>query len=141
MKMVTIKVFDNPIDAHILKSKLESEGIHSYIFDEHIVSMNLLYNNAIGGVKLNVSEKDVQHAKEIIAAVENQPFTNELEEQVKCPSCGSVNLISDFKTLPGIKGFLMTVVSILFMVFPLFYKTKFKCKGCGIEFKKELKSS
>ena len=70
--MITIKVFDNPIDVHVLKSKLESEGIHCYIFDEQIVSMNLLYNNAIGGVKLNVSEDDAKNARQIISDLEKK---------------------------------------------------------------------
>jgi rubredoxin len=129
MKMITIKVFDNPIDAHILKSKLESEGIHCYVFDENIVSLNLLYSNAIGGVRLRVSEDDEQLANEIIASVEEQPFVNELDQEIKCPSCGSTNLISDFKSTQGLK-------SLFLLVFPLLYKAKFQCKDCGTVLKK-----
>jgi len=40
MKLVTLKTFDNSIEAHLLKVKLESEGIRCFIFDENIVSMN-----------------------------------------------------------------------------------------------------
>jgi hypothetical protein len=35
--MITIKTFDNPVEAHILKSRLESEGIHCYLFDENML--------------------------------------------------------------------------------------------------------
>ena len=41
--------------------------------------------------------------------------------------------------MPGIKGVTMAILAIFFMVFPLFYKTKFKCKDCGLEFKKNKK--
>lgn len=32
--MVTLKTFDNLVDAHLLKTKLESEGVTCFLFDE-----------------------------------------------------------------------------------------------------------
>jgi hypothetical protein len=63
---VTIKTFTYPIDASIIRGKLESEGIECFIKDELTVQVDNFYSNAIGGVKLQVREKDVEHAVEIL---------------------------------------------------------------------------
>ena len=62
MKLITIKVFENAIDAHILKTKLESEGIPAILVDENIVTLNPLYNIAVGGGKLQVRDEDFGRA-------------------------------------------------------------------------------
>ena len=66
MGLITFKTFDNSIDAHILKIKLESEGITCFLFDEHMVSVNPLYSQLIGGIKLKINEEDLIHAKNIV---------------------------------------------------------------------------
>jgi hypothetical protein len=73
MKYVTIKVFDSAIEAHILKSKLESEDIECHIFDENIVSLNPLFNYAVGGIKLKVNELDFEKAITIVKEIDDQP--------------------------------------------------------------------
>ena len=52
MELITVKVFDSGIEAHILKARLESENIPCFIFDENIVTLNPLFNFAVGGIKL-----------------------------------------------------------------------------------------
>ena len=51
MPPFTLKIFENPIDAHLLKTKLESEGIDCYLIDENTVSVMPLYNITVGGIK------------------------------------------------------------------------------------------
>ena len=65
-KLITIATFSLPIEAHILKTKLESEEIVCFIADENTVTMNWLYSNAIGGVKLQVKKSDFKKAMAII---------------------------------------------------------------------------
>ncbi|MFZ6052559.1 putative signal transducing protein [Halocola ammonii] len=62
MPLITIKTFETPIEAHLLKVKFESEGVPCYLFDEEIVQLNPIYNVATGGVKLKVHEGDLQKA-------------------------------------------------------------------------------
>jgi len=52
MELVTFKTFNNPIEAHLCKTKLESEDILYFIFDENMVSLNPFYNYMLGGIKL-----------------------------------------------------------------------------------------
>ena len=49
-----------------MKSKLESEGISCFLFDENIVNLNPLYNMAVGGIKLKINRNDITAATEIL---------------------------------------------------------------------------
>ena len=48
MGFITIKTFENAIEAEMLKTKLASEGIRAYLFDENITTLNPLLNIAVG---------------------------------------------------------------------------------------------
>ncbi len=61
-----ILTFTYPYEAHIVKSKLESENIPTQIRDELTVQADILHSNAIGGVKLLVKEKDYDKALKIL---------------------------------------------------------------------------
>lgn len=74
MQLHTLKSFENPIDAHLLRTKLEVEGISCYLVDEHIVSLNPIYSNAVGGIKLKVAPENFSRAMEIVAQMEQVPL-------------------------------------------------------------------
>jgi len=135
MELVTIKTFDNSIEAHIMKSKLESENIMCFLLDENIVGLNPLYDVAVGGIKLKIKNSDVGQATEIIEESVKSSITNDQGEVVQCPNCKSEDIYSGFKSMKGTKGILSAIVSFLFMVYPIYYKTVYKCKKCRTEFK------
>ncbi|HTA83116.1 MAG TPA: hypothetical protein VK783_09290 [Bacteroidia bacterium] len=58
---VTIATFNYAHQAALLKGRIESEGLLCNIKDELIVNTNPLYSNAIGGVKVQVRDCDVQN--------------------------------------------------------------------------------
>ena len=85
----TIAAFSQPIEAHVLKTKLESEGIRCFIADENLIGANWLYSNALGGVKLQVRPDDLDRARAIL----DEPAP--LDESVApdaCPKCGSTQI-------------------------------------------------
>lgn len=135
MKFLTVRTFDSAVEAHLLKTKLESEGIPCVLFDEHLVNMNPLYSVAVGGIKLKIRESDWEKAAVILEEIEEQPWRDEKEDAIKCPRCGSEELYANFKSMKGIKGILTAIVSFLLAVFPFYYKTVYKCKNCGAEFR------
>lgn len=61
-RLVTIKVFTFTHEAAILRSRLEYEGIYYFIPDELLLQVHPFYSNALGGVKLQVREEDVEDA-------------------------------------------------------------------------------
>lgn len=65
-KLKTIASFDLPHEAHFAKAKLESEGIKVFLKDELTVQVDNFISNAIGGVKLQVFERDVIKSNEIL---------------------------------------------------------------------------
>jgi DNA-directed RNA polymerase subunit RPC12/RpoP len=140
MSLVTVKIFDSGIEAHILKNKLESEGIQSFIHDENIVTLNPLYNFAVGGVKPKVNEEDKERAIEIIREMDDQPYTTDEDEIISCPNCNSTSLYADFKSMKDAKGVFAAITSFVFSVFPIYYQSVYKCKECGTEFKQGEKS-
>ncbi len=60
---ITIATFMHPFQAHLAKTKLESEGIDVLIQDELTAQ---IYSTAIGGVKLQVEESNVEKATQIL---------------------------------------------------------------------------
>ena len=131
-KLITIASFINIIDAQLLRARLESSGIKCFIADENTVAINWLYSNFIGGVKVQVLEKDLEKAKEIF---EEKPVVSEtLESQVKnasmdaCPECGSSSVY--YEKYARKKAF----IAFLFLGLPVpFLKRKWKCYTCGHE--------
>lgn len=66
MGWVTIKTYNFGIDATMAQHLLENEGIETHLMDELSIQMNPLYSNALGGVKLQVWEEDVEHAIKVL---------------------------------------------------------------------------
>lgn len=130
-RLVTIATFSYPTEAYVFKSKLEAAGIWSFVADEGTVTMNWLYSNAIGGVKLKVRETDVEPALEVLA---EEPEQIELadeeiedeEQETRCPRCQSANTYYERYATR------LVFLSWLLLTFPLpFLKRKWKCQDCG----------
>ena len=61
--MKTIASFIVSEEAYLLRSFLEMRGIRSYVFDEYMIQQIWYYSNAIGGVRVVVSEEDFIEAE------------------------------------------------------------------------------
>lgn len=89
---VVVRAFTNVPEAHVARSVLDSTGIPTRIADEHLVSADWLYSNAIGGVKLLVPEDRVAEALAVLDAtpteVELPPYLAGQEPAAQCRACG-----------------------------------------------------
>ncbi|MDZ4299014.1 MAG: DUF2007 domain-containing protein [Moraxellaceae bacterium] len=65
--MITVARFSLAIEAHIARAKLESEGIPAFVADEHTVTAQWLYSNAIGGVRLQVPDSYVESSGKLMS--------------------------------------------------------------------------
>ncbi|QCR24711.1 DUF2007 domain-containing protein [Pontibacter sp. SGAir0037] len=144
-RLVTIANLNEPTEAHILKGRLEAEGIQCFIGDEHIVAAQPFYSVAVGGVKLKVAEEDVEEARAILADIQEgtneydledvelaPPMQEHLAEAVTCPSCGSDHVKEE--------RYSKTVFSLSYLLFgfPLpFVNKKYKCYNCSFVWKSE----
>ena len=136
MNLITIKTFDNAISARLLKGKLESEGIKSYLFDEETVTMNPLYSDALGGIRLQVNDFDIKLAQEIIDSIENSPIVANDGSILTCPKCKSTRINNNYRSMKNVKNLLAFLVSFMMMIFPFYSKPVNKCKECNAEFPK-----
>ena len=120
--MITVATFSKPEDAHLLRLRLEAGGVPAYVQDENMVLLNWFYSNAIGGVRVQIGEEDIEEAKEILAEA---PVVADDPTMPRCPKCGSSRLMPD--EYPRRIAFL----SMLLAGFPfLFYKRRWICKDC-----------
>ncbi|MBT4762366.1 MAG: hypothetical protein HOO06_11760 [Bdellovibrionaceae bacterium] len=74
-KKVLLKAFLTHTEAALLQSFLEYHGIDSEMRDTHINSIQHLYSNFTGGIKIFVLESQLEEAKRIIEEADQ----NEIE--------------------------------------------------------------
>lgn len=118
---VVVAKYSFPHEANIAKMHLEGAGISAFIADEHTVNMQWLYSDAMGGVRLFVSESDVEMALEVLNNDEpieyDDAFASQFEELEE--------LIPENKTVtqkPIIKlGYAITKVICWLLVFRAIY--------------------
>jgi hypothetical protein len=128
-RLVTIKTFSSAWEADLAKTQLEACGIQAFILDSQTISVNWLFTNAIGGIKLQVFEDQAMEAKEVLSnPAEEVEKIQELksEDETKCPQCESENVrLVNWERK-------WSLVSILFLGFPLFYpRDRYLCENCG----------
>lgn len=80
--MIILKTFDNYFSANIVLARLQQEGVHCYLKDEHTVTIDPLLNTAIGGIKLAVKKEDVAMARELL-----QQYEEDYLKEAACPRC------------------------------------------------------
>ena len=66
----TVAHYTDPIEAHLARGLLQSEGIDAHLGDEHLAVANWEWRLAVGGVKVRVADRDVARARAILAALE-----------------------------------------------------------------------
>jgi phage FluMu protein Com len=123
-KIIVIRRFDSPIEANIVKGKLLDEHIQCFLKDEHIVGIIPYYSTAVGGVKLMIFENDKERANELL----NQLRSN-YKEEVKCPSCGSLN-VHYITEKHNTWNWFSLLVSFLLCIYPFYLKKKYECGDC-----------
>ncbi len=134
-QIIVHSTYYNPIEANIVKGRLEASDIPCFLTDENVATIQPLYNQAIGGVKLNVFEKDVVRINELLA--ENDLINiaeTPVKESAVCESCGSTH-VSYGQATKNRFNWWVAIVSILLMVYPFKVNKCYHCYDCGHEFK------
>lgn len=70
-KMVLVATFSSVHEAHLAKANLEAAGIPAFTSDEHLVSAQPLYSNALGGVKVWTPASFAEEARALLSAPED----------------------------------------------------------------------
>lgn len=70
---VVVEAYTSVHHAHLAKSVLDGAGIECEIADEHVVSMDWMLSNAVGGVKLLVSADRLDEAQALLKTAATIP--------------------------------------------------------------------
>lgn len=136
--IVVYQTFSDPIHANIVKGLLDAHGIQCFLSDENIVSVNALYAQAVGGVKLNVFEKDIRLIDSILTSMVPEPDIDTAEKKEKgivCPNCHSTN-VAYGGSVKRKFGLWNIIISIFLMIYPFYMRKTYHCFDCDHEFKK-----
>ena len=94
-RLVTVRRYRDLTEAIVGRSLLESAGIPAWVADEHLVQMDWFWSNMVGGMRLQVDERDEAAARELLEAGVPETITYSQQEvyvQPNCPKCGSAEI-------------------------------------------------
>jgi hypothetical protein len=94
-----------PVEADILKTRLEAEGIAATVADAHLGQVGWALPAAGGGARVLVAERDLDDARNVLTALQSGKYRldDEEGEARACPKCGGTDLT------PFVPGFLASV--------------------------------
>ena len=101
-KLITLATYTYTTEAYVLTAKLEAEEIEYFLKNENLLSTQQFLSNAVGGMDVQVREKDLEKAKAILKIVEQNrkesqevpaELTKDFEKVlIYCPECESSNV-------------------------------------------------
>ncbi|TBO40942.1 putative signal transducing protein [Pedobacter kyonggii] len=141
-RTVVYSTYYNPMEANIIKAKLGDSGFACFLADENVATLNPLYNQAIGGVKLIVFERDVEAINTLLAEDNSLAFESSdgivdeeesVEDKTVCEKCGSTNVGYGIATDKKYSIW-ATVLAFLTLTTPIKANKCHHCYDCGYEF-------
>jgi hypothetical protein len=129
-QLVTIGSYSTPYEASLVRGELEAFNIDATLADENTVSINWLWSNALGGVKVQVPESEVAEALGVLRTGESdEPDGQDMPQATLCPVCGS----ADTHYYLDKRGSFLTWLVLGIPVMPAISKRE--CAGCGHKWK------
>lgn len=129
-KLILLRTFPNPVEAHILKAKLEGEGIQVFLHDENMIAM---YSVATHGVKVMINDFDADRALKVMKMMKEDEESH-YEDYTVCPYCQHKNPNPPYDEKPS---FLTMLLMIFAIATPVKEIKKYKCPNCGRKYKQE----
>lgn len=132
--LATFRTFRDPWEAHLFRTRLEADGIPSFVvFDQH-VSVNWPLSTALGGVQVQIPVELTLEAQDVVRRCLDGEYRAELEDiygpldMLACPKCGSVRI----KRHPYWQQVLFGLsLALLFGAAMRLETLRFSCKACG----------
>jgi len=141
-KTIVYSTYYNPMEANIIRAKLEDMSFACFLADENVAIINPLYNQAIGGVKLIVFERDVDEINQLLAedsneilAEEAKNFLDTASEIFVCEKCGSNNVSYGMATKNKFNWWVILTSVIVGIFYPGKGNKCYYCYDCGHEVK------
>lgn len=130
-QLITLTTHLNALEAHIIKGRLEAEGVLTFSqFENHIWAYWSLAQ-ALGGVRVMVRADSEQTASKIVNDIEDGLYSSLVTEEfgeepfIECPHCHSVNTIESSWS----RKFALVMLIVFSLPLP-FSRHEMKCKDC-----------
>ena len=114
-----LEIFEYSTEAHVVKSKLDFEGLNTMLMDEKTIDADPLISNAIGGVKLLVHYNDFEKAVEIYNEIRTYQ-KDKNGNDIFCSNCNATQIL----VAPVQRK------NIFYMLFPFLERRRFICNKC-----------
>ncbi|MGD0732736.1 MAG: DUF2007 domain-containing protein [Terracidiphilus sp.] len=128
--LVTVRRYRDLAQAYVGRSVLESAGIPAWVADENLVRMDWFYSNMVGGMRLQVDERDEASARELLDEKAPETITYGEEKvyvQPTCPRCGSTEITLGSGTESG-----RSFVALYVLAIPVPPReAAWNCEACG----------
>lgn len=136
VEFITIAKFDQAVEAHLARSKLESEGITCFVSEERFIQVNWLLASAFGSVKLKVPSTEAERARNALRPQPRLVVVADAEadrgDELTCPRCRSYDVYDHHLNRR------VGVIAVAFLSFlGRSWKRKWICKLCGYEWKSD----
>ena len=135
--METVATYPDLISAQLAQSLLQAEGIDSTIPEENIAGIDWQWSTALQGIRLQVASENVDSALDLLSTRpgllpdDYAPEIHGVEEQQRCPHCGS-DLMGSQRWRRRGKALTM-LAPILLLLWPLVlaFGPRYECTQCG----------
>jgi hypothetical protein len=126
-EIIVFKRFENAIDANIVKTKLDANGIPCFLTEENLANLYPAQSFLLFGVRLHIFDRDKDRASEILEEI----FLS-VNESTKCPRCQSEKVEVEYtrKVTPRVVTLLVGLL--LAIGFPV--RKVHRCQDCEHEF-------
>lgn len=135
--LVVVRAYSLSLEAEMACSALRAAGIDARLADDHIVGVNWLWSNAVGGVKVLVSHEDAAAAEAVLATpatvdVDAVAHNDSMltEQPAECPRCGSHHTAS---VTAGRRLAFFSWLAVGFPIVPV--RRRMRCQACGHRFR------
>ena len=125
--MAIVAHFRDLAGAEVASASLEAAGIMNVLSDTQTIGVAWYYSNALGGVRLHVSDSDAAQAREVLKSpteVEWPDLPASTSDE-QCWACGQYSL--ELESGPRKTLAVMTAIG-----FPLWlWRSRLRCRSCG----------
>lgn len=121
-RVTTVGTFTKPEDAHLLRMRLEAAGLQAFILDENVIQLNMLFSYALGGVRVQVADDDLQEVREFLA--EDNGLPPEAGAR-RCSKCGCTAVETEWFSRR------FAYLTLFFLGIPiLLFRRRLRCTSC-----------
>jgi DNA-directed RNA polymerase subunit RPC12/RpoP len=115
--LITLARFRDPWEAHMFRSRLEAEGVFALVDHQYHIGMNWPWSLALGEVKVEVLDLELEEARSVWQRCRNGAFEIELLDLFgtlddrHCPHCGS----RDYRKRRSIAASVRALILVFFL--------------------------